>query len=298
MTHPHTSPTSSDITEPPSRRSQLALVEALATAVVDGKFVAFLCMLCGYTRYPLLLLIIAKISLISLILISYPLSMATLLEQIPAFNSEYMPLIVGIIMQGVGYGIAEIIQYQSTKFIKHRSINNYVYPVLIKNSGLAVLCLVGQLYAPALSMENFFYGGLYAMIIGTLQDFVLATPHLKYITQVFVKKIMYLRHHVPQILFKRYIFHTVMGILLIATPSLYAWSWYQPTPLGASPYLIFGTSIVTLLEQTIIYEYAYRMSYWLSTKIYAVCAFYMKWYSSWLWHYPFNGSVLDSGQLP
>jgi hypothetical protein len=296
MSHLRTSPTSSDITEPPSRRSQLALVEALATAVVDGKFVAFLCMLCGYTKYPLFLLIIAKISLMFLIFISYPVSMSAL-AQILVFKPEYLSLITGIIMQGIGYGIAEIIHYQSTKFIKQRSLKNYRYPVLIKNGGLVLLCLVGQLYAPGLSMENFFYGSLYAMIIGTLQDLVFATPHLKYLTQIFVQKIRYLLHYIPQMLFRRYIFHTVMGILLIATPSLYAWSWCQPTHPGVSPYLIFGTSIVSLLEQTIIYEYAYRMSYWLSTKIYAACVFHIKWYSSWLWQYPFNGSVLDSGQL-
>ncbi len=251
----------SEISEPPSRRSQSAVVEALTIAAVDGNYFSFFCMLCGYSRSPLMLLILAELFILSLVALSEPTTSPILLNHLSFAKPEVLSILFAMAMQGVGYCFAEIAHSRSSKYIKRLvARHNRFLALLVKNVLLITLCALAQIFVWSPHLGNFFYGCLYAAIIGTVQEIIATTPVLKKLVAMIAKHVITMFSVITNTTqcSKKYAVAALALILFLATGQLCAWSTVSSITSCLPSVIIYVASLVAMFEQIIVYEYAYR----------------------------------------
>jgi hypothetical protein len=253
-------------TEPPSRRSQYAFVEALTTAAVDGNISSFLSILCGYTRFPFVILICGHLAAILIAVLYGKTGILLLAEHLNFTSTEGIGILISMVIQGIGYCISELLHHKSTRALRKTSRNNNTInlAILTKN----ILSIIGasllQISTTHSFVIDFAYGALYAAIISTLQDVVYTTPLLKRCVTIFMSALTnacsFLKQKIqgkPLVQCGLYAILIYLGFL---SSNIYA---AHLAPAGIPTYIIVFASTLGLLEQTLVYEYAYRATYYI-----------------------------------
>lgn len=171
----------SDAGEPPSRYYQYSWLEALTTAFIDGDSSYLFLLFGSYTRFPFEILVLCH-GIVFALMTWYGDALNVCLHDDSVISTTVagMAALGSLFIQGVGYGIAEIVHTTLSKWTSAPKVyGNAVIAIFIKNGLLLLMTLYARTVVGGVPYVDLVEGALYAFVVLAIHEFAFGTPYLR-----------------------------------------------------------------------------------------------------------------------